>query len=114
MSKKDFDKYYNEVQAQYTEMLDTLKELSELANTGMVSPETVENTKKIVEPLKNNFMTLSYVAFLLNEPKRTHKIDRYVKQNKKLLVKSGNRTKDDIIKENNDVINELKVNGLKN
>ena len=108
MSKKDFDIYYQSVHDQYYEMLDTLNELSELASTGMVAPELVENTQKLVDPLKQNYMTLSYVAFLLNEPRRTHKIDRYIKQNKKLLVECGNRTERDVIRENDEVIEKLK------
>ena len=52
-------------------------------------------------------MTLSYVSFLLNTPKRTRKIDTFVKQNKKLLAESGDRTKDSILKENGEAIEKL-------
>ena len=107
MSKKDFDRYYKEVKDQYYEMIGTLEELSELASTGMVSPEMVDNTKNLIEPIKQNYMTLSYVSFLLNTPKRTRKIDTFVKQNKKLLAESGDRTKDNILKENSEAIEKL-------
>ena len=29
----------------------------------------LEEMKKMVEPLKNNYMTLSYIMFLFNKPK---------------------------------------------
>ena len=107
MSKKDFDRYYKEVKDQYYEMIGTLDELSELASTGMVSPEMVENTKNLIEPIKKNYMTLSYVSFLLNTPKRTRKIDTFVRQNKKLLAESGDRTREDILNENGEAIEKL-------
>lgn len=107
MSKKDFDKYYAEVKGQYLEMLNELEDLSIVSNEAMVSPETIDNLKKFIEPLKQNYLTLSYVAFLLDQPRRTHKIEGYKKRNKKQLILSQNHTKDAIIGENNAILKEL-------
>ena len=107
MSKKDFDKYYEQVQNQYLQMLSYLKEFSAVASTEMVAPEAMENTKKLIEPLKQNYMTLSYIAYLLNTPNRACRIDKFKKQNKKLLEKCGNRTGDDVFEENSNILDEM-------
>ena len=53
----------------------------------MIGPDRLDNIKRQIEPLKNNYMTLSYVAFLLNKPNRDKKEKRYVESNKKKLLK---------------------------
>lgn len=108
MSKKDFDRYYLQVQDQYMEMLGDLEELSSVASESMVSQQIIDNIKTTLEPIKRNYMTLSYVSFLLNKPTRAKKLDKYIKQNKKLLDKSGNRKDVDVIKENKEQLDKIK------
>ena len=64
MSKKHFDEYYKTVCNQYSEMLEALHEVEELTMQQMIGPDRLDNIKRQIEPLKNNYMTLSYVAFL--------------------------------------------------
>ena len=65
--------------------------------------------KKMIEPLKNNYMTLSYIMFLFNKPKRKKKEKKYIQQNKKLLNNIPEKnTKEGIIKENKEVISSIK------
>ena len=59
MSKKDVYAYYNKMCNDYSEMINTIHELEEYAQNGMVSPEKLENMKLIMEPLKQNYMKLS-------------------------------------------------------
>ena len=66
MAKKDVIKYYNQVCDQYHDFVEELKDFQELCNSGMVTPEVIEQAKKTIEPLKNNWQTLNYIIFLFN------------------------------------------------
>ena len=113
MSKKDFDRYYLEIKNQYLEMLSNMEEFSKTASDEMISSDIIENMKALVEPIKQNYMTLSYVSFLLDKPKRTHKIDKYVKMNKKKLNTSNGRTQEDVINQNKELLAKMEgeING---
>lgn len=110
MSKKDVEKYYNQITADYTEMIENLKEMEELAAQKIVNPDKIEELKAAVEPLKNNYMTISWIMFLLNQPNKKEKIARYKKaEEKKVLTIDPNRTKDldGLHKENKKVIETI-------
>ena len=68
MSVKHVKKYYDEVCNQYHEFVAELKDFQELCNQGMVAPEVIEQAKKSIEPLKDNWEKLNYIIFLLNKP----------------------------------------------
>ena len=85
MSIKDVREYYDQITADYTEMIKTLKEMEELAAQEVVNPDKVEELRKAVEPIKNNYMRISYIIFLLNMPNKKEKKERYKKQQAKLL-----------------------------
>ena len=70
MSKRHVEDYFNKVADQYKEMLNELKDFEKECSDGLVEPEIFDNYKKIIEPLKNNYMTWSYVMYLLNLPNR--------------------------------------------
>ena len=108
MSKRDFDNYFEDVKKQYLEMVSTLEEMTELADKKMVAPEMLENVKTVVEPIKQNYMTLSYVMFLLNTPKKGKKLEKYKRQNRKLFEQSIGRQAVDIEKENKEHLDKLK------
>ena len=109
MSKKHFDEYYKTVCNQYSEMLEALHEVEELTMQQMIGPDRLDNIKRQIEPLKNNYMTLSYVAFLLNKPNRDKKEKRYVESNKKKLLKLDfKRSPSGVVTENQRIINDLR------
>lgn len=109
MSKKHFDEYYKTVCDQYSEMLEALHEVEELTMHQMIGPDRLDNIKRQIEPLKNNYMTLSYVAFLLNKPNRDKKEKRYVESNKKKLSKLDfKRSPSGVVAENQRIINDLR------
>ena len=85
MSIKDVKKYYDQITADYSEMIESLKEMEELAAQQVVNPDRVEELRKAVEPLKNNYMRISYIMFLLNMPNKKEKKERYKKQQAKFL-----------------------------
>ena len=77
--------------------------------TEVISPDRIEAYKETLQPIKNNFMTLSYVKFLLDQPERDKKERRYVNSNKKLLKGLDiKRSPSGIIAENSEVLEQLK------
>lgn len=64
--------------------------------------------KLIIAPVKQNYETLSYFMYLLNQPNKKSKQLTYKKQNKKLVEASGKRTQADIIIENKKSLSDLK------
>lgn len=110
MAKKHFDEYYNEVCQQYLDMNEAIKDMEKEFNDGLISPDKIDELKKVIEPLKNNYMTLSYVAFLLNKPTRKEKHKNYERQNQKLLkMIPKENTKIGIEDENKQVIENVKT-----
>lgn len=109
MSKRHFDEYFNKIASQYHELLEGLKEFEQLAMTEVISPDRIEAYKETLQPIKDNFMALSYVKFLLDQPERDKKERRYIDANKKLLKGLDiKRSPSGIIAENSKVLDKLK------
>ena len=112
MSKKHFDEYFNSVVANYKEMLDTIHELEEECNKGLVDPDKLENMKELVKPLKENYLTLSWVMYLLNQPNKAKKKRTYERVALPQMDKidpEKERHPDAIIKENKETIENIKT-----
>ena len=106
MAVKDVVEYYNQVANQYTLLIEDLKDFEKECQEGIVEPEKLDQIKDNIQPLINNYNTLSYIMFLLNQPTRKEKIPKYKKQNKKFLENIEHQfTKDGIIEENESVLN---------
>lgn len=107
MAKRHFDKYYQSVCKQYFEMKQDLEELN---NTNMViSSDVVDNLKKTIEPLKTNYETLSYIAYLLGLPNRESKVKKHIARLKKgALDTFAGHTAEDIKAQNQIVLDRLK------
>ena len=83
MSVKHVKAYYEEICNQYHEYVEELKDFEELCESGQVPPEQIENAKKFIEPLKDNWMKLNYIIWLLNKPNKKERqkdYERRVKQ----------------------------------
>lgn len=102
MAKSHLIKYYLEVEYQYLEMLDTLKELKELVKEGKVSAEAYEQEEINVGKLKENYERISYIMFLLKQPQRKSK--KLDKDTLSWYNELKNHSKEAIINENNDVL----------
>lgn len=102
MAKSHIIKYYLEVEYQYLEMLDTLKELKELVKEGKVDVEAYEQEAANVEKLKENYERISYIMFLLNQPRRTSK--KLDTDTLRWYNELKNHSKEAIIDENKDVL----------
>ena len=109
MAKKHFDAYFNQVADQYVQMLDELRDMEHEVNTGMISPERLENMEKMVAPLKANYLRLAYVKYLLDLPVKKEKQPGYQKRNKQLLKQTEGHTQSDILKENTHVIENTRL-----
>lgn len=83
MGVKHVKDYYDQIGNDYHEMIQTLKDMEEECNNGLVSPERVEQLKKMLEPIKTNYARISYIMFLLNMPNKKEKQRWYAKQNSK-------------------------------
>ena len=66
-------------------MQESLAEMQEAANEGFATPEMLDNVKAMVKPLMDNYMTLSYVKYLLDIPAKKQKLPRYKEMNRKFL-----------------------------
>lgn len=109
MAKKDFDEYYDKICNDYHEMIEALKDIEDEAMRGLISPDCVDNIKEVIKPLKNNYMTLSWVKYLLDKPVRKEKQFKYENMNKKFKQNIGDsRSPQALFDEDNQIINELK------
>ena len=106
MSKKDFDREYIQIESQYLEMLENLKDMEKELADGLVNPDLLEQMKEIIKPLRTNYEMWNYIKFLLNKPTKKKKEEKYKNQNKKLMVKM--KTLEETKEENNKVLDELK------
>lgn len=84
MAKRHVVDYFNKVADQYHEMLNELKDFESECNNGLVEPEQFEQFKKILEPIKNNYMMWSYAMYLLNLPNREKKVKAVKRRSKQV------------------------------
>ena len=98
LSKKDLDKYYEVVSQQYYEFKQEIEDFEQLCAQQLVAPEIVANAKKSFEPVKDNWMRLNYVMYLLNKPVKKYKETRYNSQTKKQVRNSI--TQEQVVAEN--------------
>ena len=108
MSKKDVDEYYTKVCADYKQLRETLTELEEEFKNSVQDVDKIEQVRKMIEPLKVNYERISYIMYLFNKPVRRKKKFSYEFENKKRLNNFSNSSLEDIHKENQEVIKNLK------
>lgn len=108
MAVKHIKEYYEQVCDQYVLMNEELRDFQKEVENGLVEPERLDNLKKVIEPLKNNYMTLSWIMYLLNQPNRDSKERAYQQRNKKFIESlDKNFNKESIMKQNEDVIKSI-------
>lgn len=109
MAVKDVRDYYERMTSDYMEMKRVLTEMEKMSEEGASSAlKNIDNIREQVKVLEANYNRLSYIIFLLDEPKRPEKKGRYRKIEKKRLNKiPENDRKDGVIKENQEIIHNL-------
>ena len=73
MAVKDVVNYYAQVESQYHEMLEDVKDYEQAFNTGEITEEKYEEALKLVDSIKANYERLSYIMFLLTKRKKYKK-----------------------------------------
>lgn len=86
MSKKHVEEYYRKICDDYHEMIVALQDMEKEFNEGMVSPDAVDNMKKLIEPIKDNYMTISWIMYLLNQPEKSSKHYGYAQRQRKFTA----------------------------
>ena len=106
MAKRDVDNYFNQVTRDYSDMVEALRDMEEEASKNLVSPEQLESMKSQVETIKNNYLRISYIIYLLNRPNKKTKHERYDKS-KSFREKD---TLDGVKKENREILDNIGFN----
>lgn len=104
MSVKHFAEYYRELQKNYNDMVEGLHDLEIACSSGMVEPERIEQFMKTMQPIKDSFLSMQYVKYLLDKPNKKSKIKKYEK-----LTKNIEKEKyENMPNENDKLLKELK------
>ena len=110
MARKDFELYYANIKKQYFELLDLMRVAGEESAKNLVDPDVLDNLKKVVQPVKNSYMALAYVEYLLNLPKdkkvQKRNDRQFQAQLEKILKEKQGET---VLKNNAAVLDEVKT-----
>ena len=87
MSVKHVKDYYLKVTNDYHEMNKILEELENCLTENQAAQATknIEMIRQQVAQLKENYLRLSYIMFLLNLPNKKEKQKKYTKQERKRI-----------------------------
>lgn len=108
MARKHVVQYFLEVQNQYFEMLDNVKELDAAAKKGLVGQDRLDEATKDIDNLKANYERIAFIMMLLNKPNRKSKNKKEEYQNKQWYNYLKGASKEAILDENKDVLADLK------
>lgn len=107
MARKDFEEYYSKIKEQYFRMVNMLGEVDKSSGEKLIDPQTVQNLQIILEPVKNSYLSLAYIEYLLNLPKNKKVRVRNKRQFDSLLSKiDKSSTSQEVLKSNDLLINE--------
>ena len=110
MSKRHVKQYFVKVQKSYNEMKKQLAGFEKELAEGKVEESQLAYARSMIKPLQDNYDRLAYVMYLLELPKHDS-ISVYRNKGFKGLFKylvSKKATSDYIMKENYDVLTELR------
>jgi hypothetical protein len=110
MSVKHVIEYHNKMFEQYKELKETLEalEIQVTEDTAQAQLNNIENIKKMAEQVKANYDRISYIVFLLNQPNKEKKAQRYNKAEQKRLEKiSEDNRLSGVMKENKAILDKL-------
>ena len=107
MARKHFDEYYNKICKQFFSLNDVLEELSEEVGNNMVEPERLKQLQKTIQPIKDSYMTLNYIKYLLDKPTKKSKHVKYDKEKVKVLKETDSKHSDQVLAKNEEIIKSL-------
>lgn len=108
MAKKDVVLYFLQVQSQYMEMLDNVKELESSLKTKHIEQEQFDNIQKDIATIKENYERLVYILMLLNKPNKKKKQIKEEKVNKQWYDYLKGASKEAILNEDKDALTDFK------
>lgn len=85
MAVRHIRDYFEQVANQKLQLENEIRDFEIEAQKGLCDPEKIESLKELAKPVTDNYMTLSYVMYLLNMPNRDSKRRKYEIQNQPLL-----------------------------
>jgi trans-2-enoyl-CoA reductase len=106
MSKRHVVQYFLELESQYFEMLDNVKDLEELLKENRLSQEDFNAAINDIQVSKNNYERIAYIMMLLNKPNRKDKREEAIAQSWYKALKFS--SKEAIVDENRDALSHLK------
>ena len=109
MAKKDVYNYYTQCTEQLVNLQKSIKTLQESLGDKKPDPEKLEYLNEMVQLMRSNCDRLSYIVYLLNQPRFGIFKKRYDQLNSNLLerFKSIKVTKDDILLENDKILDDI-------
>lgn len=109
MAKIDVYKYYNQCTKQMVDLQNSIKSLQESLGDQKLDKDKLEYLSNIVQMMRDNCDRLSYVVYLLHQPRLGIFKKRYDQTNSRLLdrFKEIKVTKEDIILENKGILDKL-------
>lgn len=90
MSVKALELEYQKVVDQYQEMISDIQDIEKDANNGLCDPELVDRLKEQIKPIKQNYEWWSYVMYILHQPQRKQKQEKYKKIRRKYIQQLSN------------------------
>lgn len=111
MSVKHVKNYYDTVVQDYMEMREVLKEMEHMMseNSATEASQNIDAIKANVEKLKENYMRISYIIYLLNMPNKKEKKRKYIREKENELNKiPKEHTLDAVIQEDKESLENVK------
>lgn len=106
MAKRDVVEYFLQVQNEYLELIDNVKEFDKELKAGNVTEEQLIIAQNSANIIKENYDRIAYILVLLNKPnRRSKKEDESSKQWYSYLKGAS---KESIIDENRDALVDFK------
>lgn len=110
MAVKHVRDYYERMVSDYVEMKHVLEEMEKLSeDKASIALSNLDQIKEQVKILEANYKRLAYVMFLLDQPNRQSKKQRYLNREKKKLDNIPKKDREEaVIEENSRILETLK------
>lgn len=110
MAIKHVREYYERMVSDYVEMKRVLEEMEKLSEEkASIALSNIEQIREQVKILEANYKRLSYIMFLLNQPNKESKKQRYLNREKKKLDNIPVSDREEaVIEENTRILETLK------
>ena len=110
MAIRHVREYYERMVSDYVEMKRVLEEMEKLSEEkASIALSNIEQIREQVKILEANYKRLSYIMFLLNQPNKESKKQRYLNREKKKLDNIPVSDREEaVIEENTRILETLK------